>query len=345
MYNGVKVLDVHGHVSAPPAGQNYLVMMMASNTATPSPLSGGERRPGMSDEDFQRTAAEHARYMDARNIDVQIIGPRPFQMMGWMESHLLPHWTRYVNDTIHKQVQAFPDRFLGAAQLPQNSEADDLSHVIPELERCVNELGFVAAYASPDPAGRRDTPGMHEPYWFPLYEKAQALGIPLIVHGTNSLDPRYRVVPHNYQLGFLTEQYLATQFLSHGDVFERFPELRVIVCHCGGALNRFIPTDPHIAQKDLSRNLFYDSCGYDLLFLEAAIKQRGVPQMCFGTEAPGSGRAVRPETGRTCDDLVPVIAAFDFLSEADRLDIFHNNPLRIVPGFKNVAEKAAAGAD
>jgi len=31
------------------------------------------------------------------------------------------------------------------------------------------------------------------------------------------------VVPHNYQLGFLTEQYLAGQFLAHGDVFSRFP--------------------------------------------------------------------------------------------------------------------------
>ena len=43
--------------------------------------------------------------MDERNIDVQIIGPRPFMMMGWMQPHLLPAWTRFVNDCIHKQVQ------------------------------------------------------------------------------------------------------------------------------------------------------------------------------------------------------------------------------------------------
>ena len=337
MYNGVKVLDVHGHVTAPPAGQGYLLSMLASNTATPSPLSsGGAARPGMSDEDFKAAAAGHAPYMDERQIDVQIIGPRPFMMLGLMESHLLPHWTRFVNDTIAKQVSCFPTRFAGAAQLPQRSEAEDLRHVIPELERCVNELGFIAAYVSPDPGGRRTTPGMHEPYWFPLYEKVQAMGIPLIVHGTNALDERFRVVPQNYQLGFLTEQYLATQFLSHGDVFERFPELKVVVCHCGGALNRFIPTDPHLAQKDLSKNLFYDSCGYDLNFLEAAIKQRGVGQICFGTEAPGSGRAVRPETGRTCDDLVPVISAMGFLSEEDRLTIFNTNPAKVFPALAKV---------
>ena len=30
----------------------------------------------------------HADFMSERNIDVQIIGPRPFMMMGWMQPHL-----------------------------------------------------------------------------------------------------------------------------------------------------------------------------------------------------------------------------------------------------------------
>jgi predicted TIM-barrel fold metal-dependent hydrolase len=155
--------------------------------------------------------------------------------------------------------------------------------------------------------------------------------MPIIVHGTNCLDPRFRGIPENYQLSFIIEQFLAGQFLSHGDVFERYPELKVLICHCGGALNRFIPTDSHLAQKDLSRNLFYDTCAYDLHFLEAAIKQRGVEQMCFGSEAPGAGRSVRPETGKTSDDLVPVIAAFEFLNEDDKAAIFHKNPAKVFP--------------
>jgi len=303
----------------------------------PSPIGQEKAGPaGVTLEDFRAAALGHATYMDDRNIDVQIIGPRPFLMLGWMEPHLLPAWTRYVNDMIHQQCQLVPDRFLGAAMLPQHSDAPDLSNCLDELNRCVTELGFAAAYLSPDPGGRRTTPGMHEPYWYPVYARAEELGIPLIVHGTNSLDPRFRVVPHNYQLGFYTEQYLAGQFLSHGDVFERFPELKIIICHCGGGLDRFIPTDPHIAQKDLSENLFYDTCAYDLDFLEAAIKQRGVPRLLFGTEAPGSGRAVRPETGRTSDDLVPVISSFEFLTEDDKIKIFNENPARVVPALAKI---------
>lgn len=337
MYNNVRVLDVHGHVSVPFSANSFLVLMMGSNTPMASPIGQDKAGPaGVTQEDFRAAALGHATYMDDRDIDVQIIGPRPFLMLGWMEPHLLPSWTRYVNDMIHQQCQMVPDRFLGAAMLPQHSDAPDLSNCLDELNRCVTELGFAAAYVSPDPGGRRTTPGMHEAYWYPLYARVQELGIPLIVHGTNSLDPRFRVVPHNYQLGFYTEQYLAGQFLSHGDVFERFPELKVIICHCGGGLDRFIPTDHHIAQKDLSENLFYDTCAYDLNFLEAAIKQRGVPRLLFGTEAPGSGRAVRPETGRTSDDLVPIIGAFDFITEDDKIKIFNENPARVVPALAKI---------
>jgi predicted TIM-barrel fold metal-dependent hydrolase len=334
MYDGFPVLDVHGHVSPPQAAMALPTYMMGSNRPLVSTIGQADQgRRGVPVEEYRAAAEQHVKIMDERDIDVQVIGPRPFLVMGWMEPHLIPSWVSFVNDMINQQVGFFPDRFLGACQLPQVSDAPDLSNCIPELDRCVQELGFVAAYASPDPGGRRTTPGMHEPYWYPLYARCQELGVPIIVHGTNSLDPRFRVVPENYQLGFLTEQYLAGQFLSHGDVFDRYPELKVIICHCGGALDRWIPTDPHLAQRDLSDNLFYDTCAYDLVFLEAAIKQRGVGRLCFGTEAPGSGRAVRPETGLTSDNLVPVIDAFEFLTSEDKKTIFHDNPLRLFPAM------------
>jgi hypothetical protein len=139
------------------------------------------------------------------------------------------------------------------------------------------------------------------------------------------------VVPHNYQLGFYTEQYLATQFLGHSDVFDRYPELKIVICHCGGGLDRFSKTDPHLPQKDLTKNLYFDTCAYEPLFLEAAIKQRGVPRMLFGTEAPGSGRHVNPETGLSGDNLVPILSGFDFLTEADRLYIMNTGPRTVFP--------------
>ena len=338
MYNGVKVFDVHSHVSVPASSRSFAASLMASNTVMRSPLSQGGRDPS-TEEEYRAAAASHLAYMDDRSIDVQILGPRPYMQLGWMSPHLTPAWCRYVNDTTHQQVTFYPDRFLGAVALPQNSDAPDISHVLPELERCVNEYNFVAAYLAPDPKGLRTTPGVNEAYWYPLYERCSELNLPIIVHGTNSQDPRHNPLPQNYQMGFVMEQFLATQLYSHTDVFERFPNLKVIVCHCGGALNRFIKSDSHLSQKDLSNNLFFDTCAHDINFLTAAIRQRTVPQICFGTEAPGSGAAVRQEgegPGKTGDDLVPVISSFDWLSEEEKIDIFHNNPARIFPAFEKV---------
>jgi predicted TIM-barrel fold metal-dependent hydrolase len=336
LYGNVKVLDVHAHVSVPAASTMFLTGMLGANTPLPSPLSQ-ERPffiPPIPEDEYRAAAARHVEYIDARNIDVQVIGPRPFMMFGWMQPHLLPAWTRYVNDMIHQQCAFYPDRFLGACQLPQDPHARDTRHCLPELDRCVRDYGFVAAYVSPDPDGRRTAPGMHDEYWFPLYARCAELGIPIIVHGSNSLDPRYRHVPHNYQLGFVTEQYLARRILQHSDVFDRFPTLKIVICHCGGALDRFIAEDAdHLAGRDLSANLFVDSCGYERNFLEAAIRQRGVSSVCFGTEAPGSGRTVRPETGLTADDLVPVIAGFDWLSEEEKVRIFNLNPAVVCPAL------------
>ena len=61
-----------------------------------------------------------------------------------------------------------------------------------------------------------------------------------------------------------------------------------------------------------------------------------VSQSLFGTEAPGSGGAPRPETGRPHDDLVPVISDFAFLSEDDKIAIFNTNPKRLFPRLSDV---------
>ena len=335
MYNGTPVLDVHGHVSHPFGGMGQIFMFMqATNSPVPSPIgSKAAAAQGLGEEDFAVTVGRHVAQMDDRGIERQVIGPRPFLMLGHMGQHLLPGWTRVVNDAIHQQCEMEPDRFVGAALLPQNPHADDTTHCLEELDRCVDEYGFQGVYVSPDPEGQRNSPGMHDAYWDPIYETCQKRGLPIIVHGTNCNDPRFAPVPNSYQLGFVAEQYWANQILSHSDVFDRFPDLKVIICHCGGALDRWIPNDPHLSQKDLTNNLFYDTCAHDENYLECAIKQRTPERMCFGSEVPGSGGALREDTGRPADDLVPIIGGFDFLSEDEKNTIFHDNPARLFPGL------------
>jgi hypothetical protein len=69
-------------------------------------------------------------------------------------------------------------------------------------------------------------------------------------------------------------------------------------------------------------------------YLEAAIKQRGVDQVLFGTESPGSGGAVRKDTGKPSDDMIPVIDGLGFLSAEDKTKIFQKNPLKVFTKVK-----------
>jgi predicted TIM-barrel fold metal-dependent hydrolase len=339
LYNGTKVYDVHGHVSAGPQNGQYMNSLLTSNSHNQSPLLTG--KPNPAEQSYRDAAARHIAYMDERNIDVQLIGPRPFAMLAhYLPMPMLRLWTEHVNAAIAQQVGFYPGRFIGACQLPQDDQAPDSTHMLETLEHCVKDYGFGATYVSPDPQGRRTTPGLNEPYWYPLYERCIELDVPIIIHGTNTVDPRFHVVRQNYQMGFLIEQFIAWQILANTDVFVRYPALRVVVCHCGGALNRFMTGDEHHSpQSDFSANLFYDTCAHEINFLTTAIRQKGVSQMAFGTEAPGSGYATRKEgegPGISGDDLVPVIASFDWLTEQEKVQILNGNPLKVAKAFGKV---------
>jgi hypothetical protein len=85
-------------------------------------------------------------------------------------------------------------------------------------------------------------------------------------------------------------------------------------------------------RSDLAENLFFDTCAYDPHYLGAAIRQRGVERMVFGTEVPGSGTdLLNPLTGKLADDVLALIDGFDFLTDDDKLAIVHHNPLRVFP--------------
>jgi predicted TIM-barrel fold metal-dependent hydrolase len=350
MHDGEKVIDIHGHHSTPAQFRAYAYNLIALR----SPAGSGLQLP---EGPMLEAQARHLGMMDERNIDVQFISARPVAMMHWEQPLLQQHWCETTNDVIHQTVEMNPDRFRGVAQLPQVGVdfASDTSGCVAEFKRAIDELGFVGATVNPDPGGDRRAPGMNEPYWYPIYETASELKAPLIVHASISRDPRIAILPHNYQYNFMTEEALATALLEESDVFDRYPELRVVVCHCGGALSRFVPravssgvagggqvgignqapTSYAAHGRDTSPNLFFDTCAYDPDYLATAFKHKGVSQMMFGTEAPGSGTSVlNADTGKPSDDLVPVIDGFDFLTAADKKSVFREKALEIFPLYK-----------
>jgi predicted TIM-barrel fold metal-dependent hydrolase len=59
--------------------------------------------------------------------------------------------------------------------------------------------------------------------------------------------------------------------------------------------------------------------------LRLLIKTVGVDRCLFGTECPGVGSSVDPATGRSMDNVKPMIENIEWLTDADRKKIFEDN--------------------
>lgn len=334
MYNGTKVIDVHGHMSTPEEFNSFSVQLVNIRDL------GHGARFNLSDERLETALSRHLEVMNVRDIDLQMISPRPVHMWHWETPPVQDVWCRTTNDVIAQSVKLHADRFVGIAQLPQNGKLTT-KNCVEELNRAVGALGFVGAIVNPDPGADGETPGMQDEYWYPLYERAEQLGAVLMIHASASHRPQVWGIPQNYQLGNVVGQFMASVQLEHSRVFQDFPNLHVFVCHMGGALNRFLGNDEHHYfgnHPGAKNNLWFDTCVHDRSFMQTAFHQKGVDRIMFGTEAPGAGsRARRAESegpklaGRPADDLVPVVASLESLSETDKINVFHNNATKFFP--------------
>jgi OH-DDVA meta-cleavage compound hydrolase len=322
------IIDCHGHVSAPTELWAYKATLLAHR--------GSHGRGGVkvSDEELIAAAnkAEHwpAGHLDLlkkHRTDRQLISPRPFQMMQSEKPGKLVHWfTEEVNTLIHRQCQLLPDRFVPVAGLPQ-AAGEPIQNVFPELERCV-KLGFKGCLLNPDPYENSGTeaPGLGDRYWYPLYEKLCELDIPAHIHSTGSRSER---TP--YTLHFINEESIAVFNLVSSSVLDDFPALKILVSHGGGAipyqLGRFESASLRGKQRFSTklRKLYFDTVLYTPAALRLLIETIGPEHCLFGTECPGVGSAINPETGETMDDIAPYIERFDWLSAADKRAIFEDN--------------------
>src|SRR6185437_7636366 len=125
--------------------------------------------PSISDDEI-RESLENAqlKMQRERGTDLTIFSPRASGMahhVGTAETSRV--WTRVCNDLIHRVCTLYPDNFVGVCQLPQAPGVPP-ANCIPELERCVGELGFVGCNLNPDPSGGRWTdPPLTDRWWYP----------------------------------------------------------------------------------------------------------------------------------------------------------------------------------
>lgn len=332
------IIDCHGHVSPPTALWAYKASIISHRGAHGRGgvhVSDDEIREAVEKKRFEGGDKSHMAFLDEVGTDMQCISPRPFQMMTSEKPSKIVQWfTEETNNIIARQIKLYPKRFVGVAGLPQAC-GEPLDMAVKELERAVKELGLKGCLVNPDPFENngQKAPPMGDRYWYPLYEKLCELDVPGHIHATGSRNPEREP----YTLHFINEETTAVYGLVNSDVFNDFPNLKMIVSHGGGAIpyqiGRFEsasarnPKVPLFSQR--LRNLYFDTVLYSQGALELLIKTVGPDRCLFGAECPGVGAARNPETGRTYDDIAPLIAKFDWLPAADKHAILEGNARRL----------------
>jgi predicted TIM-barrel fold metal-dependent hydrolase len=329
------IIDCHGHVSAPAQLWAYKATLLAARG------SHGRGAVKVSDDEM-RIALNHSEigpkgHLDAlkhNGTDIQLISPRPFQLMHSEKPAKLVHWfAEECHNIIHRQTQMYPNQFLGVASLPTVA-GRPVQEALPELERCIKQLEFVGCLLNPDPFENsgEEPPALGDSYWYPLYEKLCELNIPAHIHTASSRSERV-----SYSVHLINEGTIAVLGLLSSNVFKDFPKLKIIVSHGGGAipyqLGRFdapsLRGKNAVRFRDQLQLLYFDTVLYTAPALELLIKTVGADRCLFGSECPGVGSAIDPDTGETMDNIRPHIENFGWLSAQDRDKIFSGNARKV----------------
>ncbi|HEV3455094.1 MAG TPA: amidohydrolase family protein [Thermoanaerobaculia bacterium] len=197
-----------------------------------------------------------------------------------------------VNDAFAAVVRDKRGRFAALATLPLN----DPEAAVRELVRARTELGFPGAMLFSNVNGV----ALADARFWPLYEAADGLGAVLHIHPTNPVGveamTEYWLMP---LVGFLFDTTLAAAKLVFSGVAERYPRIRWVVGHLGGAipylaerLDRgyyaFRDCREHLTRppSEVLKRFYYDTVNFDPGALQLAAAFAGADHLLAGSDYP-----------------------------------------------------------
>jgi predicted TIM-barrel fold metal-dependent hydrolase len=283
-------------------------------------------------EKVQEVGEKRIAEMDAAGIDMQVLSlnsPGVEQLDEEEASGL----AREANEFVASAVKRHPDRFAGFAAIPTANPRK----AADELERTVRDHGFKGALINGHHRGRY----LDDPFFWPILERAESLGVPLYLHPTQ---PPKAVVEASYSgfsadvsymfanagWGWHIETGVHVLRLILGGAFDRYPKLQLIVGHMGEALPFMLSRVDVMAQgmtglmrpisAYLRENVHYTFSGFNFTptFLDLLL-QVGVDRIMFSADHPYGSMA----QARAFLDRLPV-------SAADKERIAHGNAERLL---------------
>ncbi len=335
------IIDCHGHyTTAPDELGEYRDSQRAELEKDPLAV-GRKGLLNISDQQIRDSLEGAQLSMQAdRGTDLTIFSPRA----SWMGHHIgnehtSRHWAEHCNELIYRITKLYPDNFVGVAQLPQSPGAS-MDNSIAELERCVNDYGFVGCNLNPDPSGGFwNGPELGGRYWYPFYEKMCELDVPAMIHVSAACNPNFHTTGSHY-LGADTTAFM--QMLT-SDLLLDFPSIKFIIPHGGGAVpyhwGRFrglvqaMANEPSLEELVLG-NVYFDTCVYHQPGIDLLLDVIPAENILFASELLGAVRGVDPRTGHNYDDTKRYVDASTNASAGEKAMIFAANARRVYSRLK-----------
>ena len=228
------------------------------------------------------------REMDEAGIDVQILshGAPSAQRLTGTDAVAL---TRRVNDRLHAVVTANPRRFAGFAALPTSEP----KAAADELERTIN-LGFKGAMIH----GLANGVFLDDKRFWPIFERAQALDVPLYLHPSLPLpavmDAYYNDYAKDFPMvvraawGYTVETATQAIRLVLGGVFDAYPRLKIILGHLGETLPFLVWRVDHALAREAFCGHFYitTSGNFSNPALLCCVMEMGIDRILFAVDWP-----------------------------------------------------------
>lgn len=328
------IIDCHGHyTTAPKQLQTFRDQQIAG-------LKDKSLRPtstelGITDDEIRESLeGAQLKLQRERGTDLTIFSPRASAMAHHIgDEATSAQWSQVCNDLIYRVCKLYPQNFVGVCQLPQVPGVPP-QNCIPELERCVKELGFIGLNLNPDPSGGWwKEPPLTDRHWYPIYEKMVELDVPAMIHVSASCNPCFHATGAHY----INADTTAFMQLLTADLFKDFPTLKFIIPHGGGAAPyhwgryRGLAQDmkkPPLAEH-LLKNVFFDTCVYHYPGIELLTKVIPVDNILFASEMVGAVRGKDPDTGHFFDDTKRYVDQLTGLSAENRTKIFEGNARKV----------------
>lgn len=238
--------------------------------------------------------------MDAAGIDLQVLS---LNSPGVEQAEVADAITcaREANDYLAGAIKRHPTRFAGFASLP--IQAPD--EAAKELERCVRQLGFKGANINGHTRGRYPD----DKFFSPILACAEALDVPLYLHPTVPHKPVADALYGGFSQqvtgalasagwGWHIETAIHLLRIILGGVFDRHPNLQVVVGHMGEAIPFMLPRlnrnlSPQLTKLErpvgdyLRQNVHYTFGGFNFTptFLNLLL-EIGVDRIMFSIDYP-----------------------------------------------------------